>query len=32
MADYLRVSDLSHVPDVLVREYDTPAPANVGSV
>ncbi len=27
MGDYLRGSDLSHVPDELIQLYDTPAPA-----
>jgi hypothetical protein len=30
MGDYLRVSDLAHVPDELIEPYDTPAPAGVG--
>jgi ectoine hydroxylase-related dioxygenase (phytanoyl-CoA dioxygenase family) len=30
MGDYLRISDLAHVSDELIEEYDTPAPAGVG--
>jgi hypothetical protein len=30
MSDYLRTSDLAHVSDELIEEYDTPAPAGVG--
>jgi len=30
MGDYLRISDLEHVPDELIEAYDTPAPAGVG--
>jgi hypothetical protein len=30
MGDYLRTSDLAHVPDELIEAYDTPAPAGVG--
>jgi hypothetical protein len=29
MADYLRVTDLAHVPDELIREYDIPARVEV---
>ena len=29
MGDYLRVSDLSHVPADLIAEYDTPKPGSV---
>jgi phytanoyl-CoA dioxygenase PhyH len=29
MGDYLRVSDLAHVPDELIAEYDTPISATV---
>ena len=31
MGDYLRCSDLTHVPDVLIAEYDTPPRATVDS-
>jgi hypothetical protein len=30
MGDYLRISDLAHVPDEVIEAYDTPAPAEVG--
>jgi hypothetical protein len=30
MGDYLRISDLAHVPGELIEAYDTPAPAGVG--
>jgi hypothetical protein len=30
MGDYVRISDLEHVPDELITAYDTPAPAGVG--
>jgi hypothetical protein len=29
MGDYLRISDLAHVPTELIDEYDTPMPATV---
>jgi hypothetical protein len=31
LGDYLRISDLAHVPDELIAAYDTPAPAGVGA-
>jgi len=31
MGDYLRISDLEHIPDELIKTYDTPAPAGVGA-
>jgi hypothetical protein len=30
MGDYLRISDLAHVPGEVIEAYDTPAPAEVG--
>jgi hypothetical protein len=32
MADYLRCSDLAHLPDTLIAEYDTPPHAIVDTV
>ncbi len=31
MADYLRATDLAHIPEEVIRKYDTPPPASVAS-